>query len=146
MRDLAFDRRGDQRARLHGVVEVVAERIGDRFRHHDRAGEMDDGVDAMASTAAGDQRLVADVALDETRPVRHRPAEPGRQIVEHHDLLAGVEQLEHHVAADIAGAAGDQNAHEQSYHVAGLQFAACYRIEVEGLLTPPDRAVQAANW
>ena len=42
---------------------------------------------------------------------RDRPAEAGREIVEDDDLLAGVEQLPDHVAADIAGAAGDQNAH-----------------------------------
>ena len=61
---------------------------------------------------ARDQVCVADVADDELCRRRHRPAESGRQIVEHHDLLAGVEQLKNHVAADIAGAASDQYAHD----------------------------------
>ncbi len=46
--------------------------------------------------------MVADIAFDELRLVRHRPAEPGREIVENDNVLAGVEQLEHHVAADEA--------------------------------------------
>ena len=70
----------------------------------------------MASTScsridAQDQILIADVADDERGTRRDRPAEAGRQVVEDDDLLAGVEQLEHHVAADVAGSAGDQDAH-----------------------------------
>ena len=58
---------------------------------------------------------------------RHRPAEPGREIVEDDDIFASIEQLEHHMAADIAGAACDQNTHD-NLTTSGLQFAACYRI------------------
>ena len=35
----------------------------------------------------------------------------GREIVEHHHALAGIDERMHHVAADIAGAAGDQDRH-----------------------------------
>ena len=35
----------------------------------------------------------------------------GRQIVEHDHALAGIDELVDHVAADIAGAAGDQDCH-----------------------------------
>ena len=45
-------------------------------------------------------------------PLGDRPVEAGRQIVEHDDALAGVDQRVDHVAADIAGAAGDQDRHE----------------------------------
>ena len=55
--------------------------------------------------------MVADIAFDELGLIRHRPAEAGRQIVENDDVLAGVEQLEHHMAADEAGPARDQNTH-----------------------------------
>ena len=41
-------------------------------------------------------------------------SEAGRQIVEHDHALAGVDQRVHHVAADIAGAAGDQDRHGKS--------------------------------
>ena len=37
----------DERARVRCVVEIVAERIGDRFRHHDFGGEMGDRVDLV---------------------------------------------------------------------------------------------------
>ena len=49
------------------------------------------------------------IALDEPRLGRDRPVEAGRQIVEHDDVLAGIDELPDHVAADIAGAAGDQD-------------------------------------
>ena len=71
-------------ARFDGVVEVVAERVGDRFRHHDRAGEMHDCVDAVLADEPADQALVADVAFDERGAGRHGPAEAGGQVVEHH--------------------------------------------------------------
>ena len=43
----AVDRRLDQRARVRNIVEIIAERIADQFRHHDLGGEMGDGVDRM---------------------------------------------------------------------------------------------------
>ncbi len=52
--------------------------------------------------AAGDER---DLAGDEE-------AKSGRQVVEHDHRLAGVDQLMHHVAADIAGPARDQDRHD----------------------------------
>jgi hypothetical protein len=47
MLDALRDRCGDQGARLDRVVEIIAEGIGDRFRHHDRAREMNDRVDLV---------------------------------------------------------------------------------------------------
>ena len=71
---------------------------------------MDDGVDAHRPTSSRrNKRLIADIALDELGRIGHRPAEAGRQIVEHDHILAGVEQLEHHMAADEARPARDQN-------------------------------------
>ncbi len=72
---------------------------------------MNDGVDGIAQEQPAHEVMVADIALDELRRVRHRPAEPGRQIVENDNVLAGVEQLEHHMAADEASSTRDQNAH-----------------------------------
>ena len=74
---------------------------------------MDDGVDLVLGDDAADERLVADVAGDELRLRRDRPAEAGREIVEDDDLLAGIDQLPDHVTADVAGAAGDEHAHER---------------------------------
>ena len=52
---------------------------------------------------------VGDVALDQIA-VANRGAMAGDEIVEHHDRVAGAAQRLARVAADIAGAAGHQNA------------------------------------
>ena len=59
----------------------------------------------------GDARLVPGVADHERRARCHRPIEAGREIIEHHHPLAGVDECMNHVAADIAGAARDQDRH-----------------------------------
>ncbi len=74
---------------------------------------MGDRVDRMLLDQARDQRRVAGVADDELRPFRDTPGESGREIVENDDGLAGVEEAKRHMATDIAGAAGNQNAHPQ---------------------------------
>ena len=107
----ALDGRFDEGAGVRRVVEVVAERIGDRFRHHDLGREMGDRVDPVLLDQPGDEIGVAGVADDEPRGVGHRPVEAGRQIVEHDDALARVQEAQRHMAADIAGPAGHQNTH-----------------------------------
>ena len=88
----SLDRAGDQRARLAGVIEIVAKRIAHRLRHHDRAREMNHGFDRIAEQKASDEIIVADIAFNKLRIVGHRPAEAARQIVEDEDVLAGIEQ------------------------------------------------------
>jgi ribonuclease PH len=56
-------------------------------------------------------RLVSGIADDERRARRHRPVESGGQIIEHHDLVSGIEEGVNRVAADVAGAASDQDRH-----------------------------------
>ena len=63
------------------------------------------------SISDGDQRLVAGVADDRQQRLGQRGAKAGRQIVEHDDALAGVDQLVNRMAADVACAAGDQHGH-----------------------------------
>ena len=72
---------------------------------------MDDRLDAVLLDELGDQRLVAGIADDQRHALGDRPVEAGGQVVEHDDRLAGLDQRMDHVAADIAGAAGDQNRH-----------------------------------
>ena len=55
--------------------------------------------------------MIADIALDELRFGRHCPAKPRRQIVDNENVLAGIEQLKHHMAADEASAARDEHTH-----------------------------------
>ncbi len=73
---------------------------------------MDDGGDAVAGDRLRHQLAVAGRAGDEGHLAGHQEAKPGRQIVEHDHRLAGVDELVHHVAADIAGPAGDQDGHD----------------------------------
>ena len=98
-------------ARIRNVVEVVAQRIADQLRHDDLGGEMGDRVNRMLLDQSGDQVRVARVADDELCAFGHGPGEAGGEVVENHDRFARIQQRQGHVAADIAGAAGDQNAH-----------------------------------
>ena len=104
----------DQGTRFHRIVEIVAERIANRVRHHDRGGEMDDGVDPMLGHQCAHEPLITDVPDDQGRVPRHGPIETGGEIVKHHDPLAGIEQRVNHMASDIPGAAGDQDRHAGS--------------------------------
>ena len=124
-RTLGPYRRLDEGARLGGVVGVIAERVRDRFRHDDLGGEMRDRVDRMLADDPRHQRLVTEIALDEGRLRGHRPAEPGRQIVEHHDGLAGIAQGQRHVAADVARPARHQHAHRADPSARRPRLTAC---------------------
>jgi hypothetical protein len=104
----------DQGARFHRIVKIVAERIANRVRHHDRSGEMDDGVDPMLGDQRGHERLITDLAVDQARILRHRRIETGGEIVKHHDALAGIQQRVNHTTSDIARAAGEKDRHAAS--------------------------------
>ena len=71
--DAHLDRDLHQGARLDGVVVVVAERIGDRLRHHDRSGEMYDGVDAVLADDRANELLIS---RHRRRPASHSQAPP----------------------------------------------------------------------
>ncbi len=109
MADTALHPALDQRAALHRIVLIIFERLLDRFGDDDRPREMDDRADAVLLDHPRHQRLVADVALDERRRIRDGPAEAGAKVVDHHHFAPGVEQRKHRMAADIAGAAGDEH-------------------------------------
>src|SRR5262249_28764659 len=80
---------------------------------------MDNGVDPVLRDQRSHTRLVTDVADHERRALRYCPIETCREVVEHHDALAGVDERMNHMASDIAGAAGDQDRHAR---------ARCYRL------------------
>ena len=60
-----------------------------------------------------EQGGVTEVAHQEPHPRRYRLATTGREVVEHGHLVAGVRELAHGVAADVAGAARDQDLHRR---------------------------------
>ena len=109
MADAGRDRDLDQGPRLNRVVEIVAERIDDRIGDDDRPREMDDGVDAVLAHDRAHEILIPHVADDERRLGRHHPPKASRQIVENHNLFAGLDELENHMAADVAGPARNQD-------------------------------------
>ena len=64
----------------------------------------------MLAQDASDELAVAGVADDEWR-VEHRGAKAGRKIVQHDGVCAQLAQLPNDVAADVSGAAGNENGH-----------------------------------
>jgi len=59
--------------------------------------------------------LISGIADRKRRAWRHRPIEAGCEIVEHHNALSSIEERVDHVAAEIAGAAGDEDCHAVGY-------------------------------
>ena len=72
---------------------------------------MNDGLDIVFADKPRHERLIATFADDERHARGNGSAMSGGEIVEHHDALAGVDQRVDHLAADIAGATGDENRH-----------------------------------
>ena len=75
-------------------------------------GEVHDRVDAVLAQQAADQLAIAGVA-DHQLAVHDRRAEAGDEIVEHDDLFVALAELANDMAADIPGAAGDENGHDE---------------------------------
>ncbi len=72
---------------------------------------MNDGLDLVLLDDGRYQILIPRLADDERDAPCDRPIETGRKIVENDDALAGRDERVDHVAADVAGAAGDQDRH-----------------------------------
>src|SRR5205085_4446550 len=69
-------------------------------------------VDALLAQHGSHQIDVTGIALDKARITRHQFANTGTEIIDDNDMLPAFEQSIDHVAADIAGAAGDEDRHE----------------------------------
>ena len=109
LRDAVGGTGREQRARAGGVVAVIFEWVADGLRDAERSGEMQHGVDVVLAQHPRDERGVGDIAQHEGR-IEHGLAEAGAEVVEHHHALAALAQLQHRVAADVARAAGDEDA------------------------------------
>ncbi len=73
---------------------------------------MDDRLDAVLLDEPFHERRVAGIALDEGHALRHRPAKARGEVVEHDRRDAAIQQVEDHMAADITGAAGNEDRHQ----------------------------------
>jgi len=100
------------------VVLVVLQRLRDALADSLEAGEVDDGVDllvreelfrllAVAQVEGVDGQVLAGQGLE---PVDDRRLGVG-EAVDDDDLVARSHELDDGVGADVAGAAGDENAH-----------------------------------
>ena len=65
-----------------------------------------------------DLRLISGIADRKRRAWRHHPIEAGCEIVERHNALSSIEERVNHLAAEIAGAAGDEDCHAVGYPIA----------------------------
>ena len=101
------------------VVGVVLQGLGHALAHRLQSGEVDHGVDVRVLGEQGLHLvLMAQLGPDEGDGLPGDFLHPAQgllagvvEVVRHHDLIARVDQLHAGVAADIAGAAGDQNRH-----------------------------------
>ena len=91
------------------VVRPVLGRIRHRLANQRVRGEVEDGLDVAFGQHAGG--LVTDRGADERRVVRYRVLVAGGQVVEHRHVMPGREQVHGDYAADIPGAAGNQEPH-----------------------------------
>lgn len=67
------------------------------------------GADPLLGEDPRQQRAIGHVAVVERHAFGHREAKTGRKVVDHRHRPAAVGEREHRVAADIAGAAGDED-------------------------------------
>src|ERR1700754_4402014 len=73
---------------------------------------MHDAVDAVLRNHALDEAFVAGIADEQRHAFRHRGGEAGGEVVDHDDGLVRVDERANHMAADIAGTAGDKHGHD----------------------------------
>jgi hypothetical protein len=105
LRDGALEKRS---ARC-GVVAIVFEGIADRLRRDRRAGEVKDAANVVVAQKLPDERVVFHATFHEGRAWIHHPTDTGDEIIQDHSPESRVQQLQHGMASDIAGAARDQN-------------------------------------
>ena len=103
------DRGADQSVRSERVVGIIFERVLNRFRDHDRSREMHDRADLLLVDDTVEEHPLGDRALIERDVRRHDFARAVGQIVDDRDAPPGILQRQHRVAADITGAAGDED-------------------------------------
>ena len=106
----------DQPQSAHDVVVVVLERFGDRLADRLQAGEMDHRRCLAVGQHRAQRRRVTDVALYQRRLSAGDALHPAQrfriavaEIVEHRHVMAGVQQFNAGMRADIAGTAGHEN-------------------------------------
>src|SRR5271157_1606261 len=107
--DAGFDHGGEERERTADVVGEVAGGLPHGFADRDEGGEVNDRLRALVAHEAGERSGIGYVEFVETAG-GNVVAIAFREVIDHRDIMALFEQQAHGVGADVAGAAGDENA------------------------------------
>ena len=108
MFDAGFHAGFNQVAGFRSIVLVIPQWFLHGFRDNRGTGEMHDRRHPPFTQQQGQQVLVARVAFNQLA-VRDRRGKPFGQVVQNDDLVAFLQQVRGHMAADITGAAGQQD-------------------------------------
>jgi len=104
---------------VHQIIGVILQRFTHALPHRLERGKMNHGLDIrMLSEQCLDPGGVAQIHLDKGNGLPHNFLHPADrltagidQIVGNHDVVACMDELHTGMAANIAGAAADQNRH-----------------------------------
>ena len=98
----------EQAQAVERIVLIVFQRQADRFAHLDEGGKMHDGANGVTAQQRADQLRVGDVAADQFA-VQHGFRLARGEVVQDDRVIALLSEVAHHMRADIAGPAGDQD-------------------------------------
>jgi hypothetical protein len=101
--------RVEQRQRFAQVLVPVEPGLLHRLADQRLGGEVQDGVEP--ATVEDLEGGVAQRPPHQPGPSGDRVTMPGRQVVEHDHVVAGLEQLSRDHTPDVAGATGDEQLH-----------------------------------
>ena len=93
--------------RADHVVLVIRLRPADRFADVEPGRKMHHGIGPMVGEHAAHGVAVVHGTLRQRHATRHRFGVARREVVDHRDRMAGIDERAHRVAADVARAAGD---------------------------------------
>ena len=108
--DVVRAHRVEQVQRADHVPAPVALGVLDGLAHERERGEVQDAVEPAREHGV-ERGRVQQVGLDEGRALRDRLAVAAVERVEHGDLVAARDELLRDDRADVAGSAGDEEAH-----------------------------------
>ena len=102
--------RFEQVQRVDEVVLIILGGVLDRFADEREGREVNDGLDPVRQQRMIEALLLRQVRDDE--PIRrHRGAVALRQVVVDPNVVAALQKEPNRVTADVAGSAGDEDAH-----------------------------------
>src|SRR6185437_8330646 len=116
LQDAGRAHRFEQRQAGDHVVLIILGRVRHRLADQGESGEVHHRLDLALAQSGGNSLAIGQFAFDQP-PGRNRQAVAERKIVVDPDFVSGAGEQPHGVAADITGAAGDEDVH-------GLAFSA----------------------